>query len=166
MIKYEGLISPETDGIVHHMEVFHCVNETSVKAKSFRGPCKVFGAERPEGLEDCRQVIGAWAMGAIVSHKKSDTYQNKLELISLFQPLTYPEEAGYLIGGEDYSPYIMMEMHFNNPGHIKGPVPTSSCYVYSIRTRDLDLQQDWSTTRAFASTSLTNCDGSTLASWS
>ena len=129
VIKYEGLISPETDGIVHHMEVFHCVNVTSVNAKSLRGPCKVFGAERPEGLESCRQVIGAWAMGAIVSHKKSDTYQTELELISLFQPLTYPEEAGYLIGGEDYSPYIMMEMHFNNPGHIKGPV--ASCDVYA-----------------------------------
>ena len=41
-----------------------------------------------------------------------------------------------------------------------------TCTRNIIRTRDLNLAQDWSTTRASASTSLTNCDGSTLASWS
>ena len=67
VIKYEGVISPETDGVVHHMEVFLCDEIHDVSARRFRGPCKVFGAERPTGLESCRQVVGAWAMGAVVS---------------------------------------------------------------------------------------------------
>lgn len=66
VIKYEGVITPETEGVVHHMEVFHCDLPPGRAVPDYNGPCKVFGAERPPGLESCRQVIGAWAMGAVV----------------------------------------------------------------------------------------------------
>ena len=67
VIRYEGVISPQAVGVVHHMEVFHCDLEGNVRLGAYNAPCKVYGAERPKGLESCRQVIGAWAMGAVVS---------------------------------------------------------------------------------------------------
>ncbi len=48
------------------MEVFHCQAPADEKIPDYSGPCKVMGAERPKGLESCRNVIGAWAMGANV----------------------------------------------------------------------------------------------------
>jgi dopamine beta-monooxygenase len=50
-------------------------------------------------------VIGAWAMGA--------------------PPLTYPPEAGYPIGGKDFSSYVMIEIHYNNPDRVAGVVDSS-----------------------------------------
>ena len=67
VVKYEGVISRQSVGIVHHMEVFHCDLPGNVAVRSYNAECKVSGAERPRGLESCRQVIGAWAMGAVVS---------------------------------------------------------------------------------------------------
>lgn len=34
---------------------------------------------------------------------------------SMFQPFTYPEEAGLPIGGPKFSRYVMLEVHYNNP---------------------------------------------------
>lgn len=31
------------------------------------------------------------------------------------QPLQYPKEAGLPVGGRNYSAYVMLEVHFNNP---------------------------------------------------
>ena len=67
MFQFEGAITPESEGIVHHMEVFHCEVPPGKELRQYDAPCRVYGAERPKGLEECRKVIGAWAMGAKVS---------------------------------------------------------------------------------------------------
>ncbi|KAK2157256.1 hypothetical protein LSH36_194g01002 [Paralvinella palmiformis] len=91
------------------MEVFHCDVPSDKKLPDFDGPNES-KAEAPEGLEACRQVIGAWAMGA--------------------EPLTYPEEAGAPIGGSDYSRYVMLEIHYNNPDHKQGVIDSSGIKFY------------------------------------
>ena len=34
--------------------------------------------------------------------------------------MSYPAEAGYSVGGDDFSPYVMIEVHYNNPGLVSG----------------------------------------------
>ncbi len=34
--------------------------------------------------------------------------------------MTLPEEAGYPIGGEGFSQYVMLEVHYNNPDKLAG----------------------------------------------
>ena len=66
--QFEGAISEASQGIVHHLEVFHCEVPVGQKVRPYNAPCKSM-AERPAGLESCRKVIGAWAMGASVSRR-------------------------------------------------------------------------------------------------
>ena len=61
----EKAISAAGEGIVHHLEVFHCVEPPSENMTNYDAACGSMD-DRPEGLEQCRQVIGAWAMGATV----------------------------------------------------------------------------------------------------
>lgn len=37
----------------------------------------------------------------------------------------YPEETGLSIGGADFNPYIMLEVHYNNPELQQGVVDSS-----------------------------------------
>lgn len=74
------------------MEVFHCLTDSTVEIPLYAGPCE----KSPQEVKVCSKVIGAWAMGA--------------------EPLTYPQEAGYPIGGKEFNPYVRLEMHYNNPG--------------------------------------------------
>jgi len=73
------------------MEVFHCLTDVNVEIPLYSGPCD----STPPEVKVCSRVIGAWAMGA--------------------EPLTYPKEAGFPIGGPDFNPYVRLEMHYNNP---------------------------------------------------
>ncbi|CAD5118872.1 DgyrCDS7544 [Dimorphilus gyrociliatus] len=112
IIQFGGKITPTSEGVVHHMEVFHCDAPPGVEIPHYEGKCIKEG--RPKGLESCRNVIGAWAMGA--------------------QPLTYPEEAGYPVGGKDSNPYVMLEVHYNNPDLISGIVDSSGIEFHVTKT--------------------------------
>lgn len=46
-------------------------------------------------MTQCRRVIAAWAMGA--------------------SRFVYPEDVGGVVGGPDYSLYLVLEIHFDNP---------------------------------------------------
>lgn len=114
IIQTEPIISEENRGIIHHMEVFHCQMEGEMP--DYSGPCT--GDAAPfQQLETCRNVIGAWAMGATT--------------------FTYPEEAGLAVGatgGDKYSPYVRLEVHFNNPKKLAGHVDRSGLRFYYTPT--------------------------------
>ncbi|GAB6033666.1 hypothetical protein CHUAL_013726 [Chamberlinius hualienensis] len=93
IIQFEAVIVEGNEGLVHHMEVFHCEVEFGKQVPLYSGPCD--GSSRPQSTQTCKKVIAAWAMGA--------------------QPFVYPKEAGLPIGGPTYSPYVMLEVHYNNP---------------------------------------------------
>ncbi|KAK3087538.1 hypothetical protein FSP39_007304 [Pinctada imbricata] len=112
IVKYEGIIQEKNNNLVHHMEVFHCEVEHDDVIPKFSGPGAAEG--KPPKLESCRKVIGAWAMGA--------------------EAMVLPEEAGTPIGGPDYSPYVLLEIHYNNPQLKQGVRDSSGIrfYVSSI----------------------------------
>lgn len=60
LFQYEALI--ENEGVVHHMEVFHCVAPVDKEIPMYIGSC--FASERPESTQVCKRVLAAWAMGA------------------------------------------------------------------------------------------------------
>lgn len=60
--QYEAMIQRGNEGLVHHMEVFHCEAAVGEKVPLYRGPC--FAADRPDATKVCKRVLAAWAMGA------------------------------------------------------------------------------------------------------
>ncbi|KAI3388689.1 hypothetical protein SNEBB_001402 [Seison nebaliae] len=96
IIAFDAELSPESSGIVHHMELFHCWTDDEVV--EYNGRCTSEG--KPSGLESCRKVLGAWAMGA--------------------NEFIYPANTGTPVGGEAFPPYVVLEIHYNNPRHILG----------------------------------------------
>ncbi|CAF2479061.1 unnamed protein product [Rotaria sp. Silwood2] len=113
IIRFDGVVSPQSDGIVHHMELFHCDVSYNTSIPAFNGICT--SEQKPMGLTPCRRVIGAWALGAT--------------------NFTYPDEAGGLIGGPTTSPYLVLEVHFNNPYFKKGIIDQSGIRIYYTSKR-------------------------------
>ncbi|XP_059162618.1 dopamine beta-hydroxylase-like [Physella acuta] len=103
IIQYEGIISEGSEDLVHHMEVFHCELTRGERIPYYNGPG--LAEDKPEGLDVCRKVIGAWAMGA--------------------EAMVYPQEAGVPIGGKGYSRFALLEVHYNNPRRMKGRMDKS-----------------------------------------
>ena len=67
--KYEAIITPGNEHVVHHMEVFHCDSTSSSSKNSvleefpiWDGPCG--SDDAPEKLSQCKRVLAAWAIGA------------------------------------------------------------------------------------------------------
>ncbi|CAF0788379.1 unnamed protein product [Brachionus calyciflorus] len=110
IVAYESLISETSKGIVHHMELFHCITDPSEDMKSYNGPCK--SEEKPPGLTQCRKVVAAWAMGA--------------------GRFVYPDDVGGVIGGKDYSPYVVLEIHFDNPKMRSDIIDSSGMRIFYI----------------------------------
>ena len=69
LLKYEAIITPGNEHVVHHMEVFHCDSTSSSSKNSvleefpiWEGPCG--SDDAPEKLSQCKRVLAAWAIGA------------------------------------------------------------------------------------------------------
>ncbi|CAF3781384.1 unnamed protein product [Rotaria sp. Silwood1] len=108
IIRFDGVISPQSEGIVHHMELFHCDVDPDMQIPAYNGRCT--SEEKPMGLTPCRRVIGAWAYGAA----------------NFF----YPDVAGGIIGGSRTSHFLVLEVHFNNPYLKKGIIDQSGIRIY------------------------------------
>ncbi|KAJ8954020.1 hypothetical protein NQ318_004313, partial [Aromia moschata] len=117
VIEYESNIQHTSHGLVHHMEVFHCEAPPNEEIPLYIGNC--FAKERPPKTQVCKRVLAAWAMGA--------------------PPFAYPKEAALPIGGENFNPYIMLEVHYNNPEHRAGFIDSSGVRFYvSTKLRKMD----------------------------
>ena len=72
--KYEPIITPGNEHVVHHMEIFHCDsnNEAAIDEDKdengletfplWAGPCG--SDDAPAKLGQCKKVLAAWAIGA------------------------------------------------------------------------------------------------------
>ncbi|CAH0546080.1 unnamed protein product [Brassicogethes aeneus] len=115
--QYESNIEESSQGLVHHMEVFHCETDAKRDIPLYSGNC--FGEDRPPETQVCKRVLAAWAMGA--------------------PPFIYPKEASLPIGGEKFNQYLMLEIHYNNPELIKGKIDSSGITMYtSAILKDID----------------------------
>jgi hypothetical protein len=78
--KYEAVIQPGNEALVHHIEVFHCEAPSTHMMPDYQGPC--FSHERPEVTKVCKRVLAAWAMGALPFSYPEVREQNKKVLAS------------------------------------------------------------------------------------
>ncbi|ROT65945.1 putative dopamine beta-hydroxylase [Penaeus vannamei] len=99
------------------MEVFHCEHPPDFQVPLYQGPCH--SPDRPREIDACKRVLAAWAMGA--------------------SAFVYPQEAGLPMGGPDFNPFLMLEVHYNNPGLLAGRVDSSGIQLhYTPRPRPYD----------------------------
>ncbi|RWS27720.1 Dopamine beta-hydroxylase-like protein [Leptotrombidium deliense] len=112
IIQYEAVIQPGSEGLVHHMEVFHCEVAAEITLPDWDGSC--FDKTMPDILHNCKRVLAAWALGA--------------------GPFSYPEVAGLPFGGHNYSRYVMLEVHYNNPDLKAGVIDSSGVRLYYTST--------------------------------
>ncbi|KAK4873371.1 hypothetical protein RN001_015400 [Aquatica leii] len=110
IIQFEGIIQKGNEGLVHHMEVFHCIAPPDEVIPFYRGSC--FAQDRPASTQVCKRVLAAWAMGA--------------------KAFVYPDEAGLPFGGDDFNPYVMLEIHYNNPNLKNDWVDSSGIKFYVV----------------------------------
>lgn len=103
VLQFGPAIQAGNEHLVHHMEVFHCAGPADAEIPMYNGPCDA--ADRPEKTQICKKVLAAWAMGA--------------------DAFVYPEEAGLSVGGQNFNPYVMLEVHYNNPELQDGSVDSS-----------------------------------------
>ncbi|XP_019872323.2 tyramine beta-hydroxylase [Aethina tumida] len=115
--QYEANIQESSQGLVHHMEVFHCETDAKAEIPLYEGNC--FDKDRPPKTQVCKRVLAAWAMGA--------------------PPFIYPKEASLPIGGDNFNQYLMLEVHYNNPENIEGRVDSSGITLYTSEIlKDID----------------------------
>ncbi|GFR62569.1 DBH-like monooxygenase protein 1 [Elysia marginata] len=93
MIRYEPIIQPGHQGLIHHMVLYYCANPTTeddFPTDSFR--CY---KNPPQHLYSCYNVLVAWAIGGRV--------------------FNFPNHVGYPIGGPGDPGFFMLETHYDNP---------------------------------------------------
>ena len=66
--------------------------------------------DAPSVMKVCKKVLAAWAIGA--------------------GPFVYPKEAGMAVGGSGFNPYVMLEVHYNNPSKRSGIHDESGMRMY------------------------------------
>ncbi|KAL3315669.1 hypothetical protein Ciccas_005697 [Cichlidogyrus casuarinus] len=110
IIRYEPVIPKGSVGLVHHMEVFRCKLDSSGQLPpQYNNPCN--SETKPMGLTKCREVIGAWAMGAT--------------------GLDLPSKAGIALNEGEENSYVVIEIHYNNPGLKQGVIDSSGIRFYA-----------------------------------
>ncbi|KAK7083788.1 hypothetical protein SK128_003689, partial [Halocaridina rubra] len=122
VLEFGPAIQAGNEDIVHHMELFHCEYPPEFEVPRYQGPCHA--ADRAPEIDACKRVLAAWAMGA--------------------SAFVYPKETGLPIGGPDFNPYVMLEVHYNNPDHHKGRIDSSGLalhYTHRLREHDAGIME-------------------------
>ncbi|XP_050695852.1 dopamine beta-hydroxylase-like [Eriocheir sinensis] len=111
VLQFGPAIEAGNEDLVHHMELFHCEYPPDVTVPKYQGLCA--SPDRDPKIDACKRVLAAWAMGA--------------------SAFVYPQEAGLPVGGPDFNPYVMLEVHYNNPRKLSGRVDSSGLALHHTR---------------------------------
>ncbi|XP_078694608.1 DBH-like monooxygenase protein 1 homolog [Branchiostoma floridae x Branchiostoma belcheri] len=98
MIKYEPIITPGNEGVVHHLLIYSCQKDSSVTFLPQEHPGhQCYTPNMPRDWYPCYggSLLAAWAIGA--------------------EAMAYPAHVGFPIGDVDDSRYVLVEMHYDNP---------------------------------------------------
>ncbi|CAI8042462.1 DBH-like monooxygenase protein 1 homolog, partial [Geodia barretti] len=110
--KFGPVVTEGNEAHVHHLLIYLCegVNDTHV---GNGGECE---DGVPEAVSACRSgiLVAAWAVGGEV--------------------FVYPDNVAYPFGGEGFTQYVLMELHYDNPAMISGTVDSSGMRMYYTST--------------------------------
>ncbi|CAL1547319.1 unnamed protein product, partial [Lymnaea stagnalis] len=107
MIRYEPVIQPGHEQLVHHILLYYCPANIDDK---FVGTSFMCYDETPTELQDCDSVFISWAVGGRI--------------------FNYPDVAGYSLGAPNDPIYLRMETHYNNPSLQSDIVDSSGLRIY------------------------------------
>ncbi|KAH9500342.1 DBH-like monooxygenase protein 1 [Bulinus truncatus] len=107
LIKYEPIIQPGNELLVHHILIYYCGSAVS---DSHVGQSYLCYDESPQELNLCQNTLVAWAVGG--------------------QGFEYPLAAGHPLGRPEDPQILIMETHYNNPGLTKDFVDNSGLRLY------------------------------------
>ncbi|GMR41287.1 hypothetical protein PMAYCL1PPCAC_11482, partial [Pristionchus mayeri] len=93
-------VTEGNENLVHHIMLFHCPTGDQ---QEFAGNCN--DPAKPPQAKACSKVLAAAAKGQ--------------------WPTKYPLEVGMPMGGPGYNPYVMIEMHYDNPAKMEGVIDSS-----------------------------------------
>ncbi|CAL1540451.1 unnamed protein product [Lymnaea stagnalis] len=92
MIRYEPVIQPGHEQLVHHILLYYCSGN---KSDSYVGTSFMCYDQAPKELMGCEHVLVAWAVGG--------------------QAFDYPAHVGHSLSSPGDPVLIIMETHYNNP---------------------------------------------------
>ncbi|XP_033106266.1 DBH-like monooxygenase protein 1 homolog [Anneissia japonica] len=107
VVRFETIVQEGHESLVHHLIAYSC-NSKNV----WSGIC--FRNNMPDDFWSCRRMIYAWAVGG--------------------GPLDFPDHAGLSLGRGNDSTIILIEMHYDNPGHSADFHDNSGVRVYYTPT--------------------------------
>ncbi|XP_078684910.1 DBH-like monooxygenase protein 1 isoform X1 [Branchiostoma floridae x Branchiostoma belcheri] len=123
IIKFEPIISPGSEGVVHHLIIYTCTRNRSVTFLPQEHPgheCRTPNMPRDWYLCLGGSMLAAWGIGA--------------------EPMTYPAHVGYPVGHADGSRYVLLEQHYDNPQLVSGIRDSSGLRLtLTPELRDYDL---------------------------
>eukprot|EP00058_Branchiostoma_floridae_P024993 XP_002610483.1 hypothetical protein BRAFLDRAFT_85624 [Branchiostoma floridae] len=117
VIKYEPIITPGNEGVVHHLVIYRCLKDDDMTILPDGDPVN---ACDPKILRQCPIMMAGWGVGTGTAFS--------------------PDHVGYPIGDDDYSGYVMMEMHYDNPQLASGIYDSSGLRLtYTPELRDNEM---------------------------
>ncbi|XP_019617768.1 PREDICTED: DBH-like monooxygenase protein 1 [Branchiostoma belcheri] len=123
IIKFEPIISPGNEGVVHHLIIYTCTKNRSVTFLPHEHPgheCRTPNMPRDWYLCLGGSMLAAWGIGA--------------------EPMAYPAHVGYPVGDADSSRYVLLEQHYDNPQLVSGIRDSSGLRLtLTPELRDHDL---------------------------
>ncbi|XP_013388231.1 DBH-like monooxygenase protein 1 [Lingula anatina] len=119
MIKYEPVIQPGHEALVHHILVYACYHDVQDADLYHNRGVECYSGNMPPTLRQCFKPIIAWAIGGGAFY--------------------YPEHVGYPFGDKDSPTFLIMETHYDNPQERSDYVDSSGIRVTVIpRRRQFD----------------------------
>nr|XP_006815112.1 PREDICTED: DBH-like monooxygenase protein 1 homolog [Saccoglossus kowalevskii] len=93
IIKYEPIVQPGNEALVHHILVYMCYGDLNDTHHGIEGEC--YSPNMPPELYECGTTIMAWAIGG--------------------GPFFFPDVAGFSLGDDGDPTFVMLETHYDNP---------------------------------------------------
>ncbi|XP_070564615.1 DBH-like monooxygenase protein 1 homolog [Ptychodera flava] len=127
MIAYEPVIQAGNEAFVHHITAYQCrvaFNETAHHGSGH----ECYNANMPQDWNNCNSAVIAWAIGG--------------------EEFYFPEHAGFSLGDVGDPTFVMLEIHYDNPGEINNIYDSSGIRIFytpTLRLHDagvLGIAQD------------------------
>lgn len=117
VIKVDPIIQKGHEHLVHHILLYQCHNSLNDSALDIGHEC--YHSNMPDDFLYCESIIMAWAIGG--------------------KGFSFPPDVGLSLGTADDPTYVLMEVHYDNPGFQQGYVDSSGLkLIYTPTLRKYD----------------------------